>query len=282
VNTVIFNISLCAVLVFNITLHAQSSTQQEQDTARIVLLVGQSNAMGLGSRSDLTADELKVYHRLQILAPWTKGFEAYQPGHPEKSWIGNSKGWHKQSPGHLPINKGVGFGLELSLGQALLEVHDTVYLVKMALGASNLNDHWMGEGIAIQATDSLIGKAIEHFMRNGRIPHFEMIVWHQGESDAVNLERSKKYQKRFDAVINHLYELTGSDTTTPLFITTIGSASFPFAEKIRTVHRMYAQKNKFSYFVETDDLEFLSDKIHLSGNGLRALGHRIFEIYRTL
>lgn len=250
---------------------------QGQDRVPVILLMGQSNAMGLAGRNDLHPEEFKRFDNFYILASWTDIPEQYEPGHRQNPWLGNAKGWGEGSEMALPTNKGLGFGLELGFIKTMEKLEQKFYIIKLALPASNIDEHWMPGSLGHNEMKRLIAKLEQHCRAVQEIPDYRMLIWHRGESDAINIERSSTYAAKLEKFIESVRRQT--TLSLPVVITTINDGPFDYDSEIRSIHLKLSKSDKGIHYIETSDLEYLPDKLHLSPKGLRKLGQRVAELY---
>jgi len=172
----------------------------------VILLAGQSNMDGRGSKQDLVGGLAKWakpqphvlinfraggLHRPLTLS---HGFKPLQPGY---------SGTPGTKPGGLPSAT---FGPEVSLGATLAEglPGKKVALIKCAEGGTSLSKDWApGEkGKLYEQFIGFVGQVLKDMQDKGDTYTLRGMAWHQGESDASL--PAGKYQELLTDFIQHV------------------------------------------------------------------------------
>jgi hypothetical protein len=186
-----------------------------------ILLIGQSNMVGNGNARTFT--------------PVTSDLSAL---------YGNDNRWkHLADPydgggtaGEIDYDSWIGASLVPSLANALAATFAGVPVgfVAAARGSSPLHGSddiaWVKRSVANHAdTTNLYGNSLSNARAAGGV---ELIVMHQGETDATNETSESDYEADLRTLLAHYRE--DLYDTVPLFMCQIGRSTTPLAEKNRT------------------------------------------------
>ncbi len=153
-------------------------------------------------------------------------------------------------------------------------------MLKHTISASGFQKHWQKDSLAYQSLDSIYNDAIQYLKQTHDEVIVEMVIWCQGESDANTEDKADFYTRQFPNFAMDLMKRYATENSA-LIIPTINDQVYPYADIIRKVHKDHAAANKFSYFVEVNDLEYHNDSVHIAGSGLRVLGERIYQVFKN-
>lgn len=209
------------------------------NSARVFVLAGQSNAIGAGDLTVLKTEYsayAEIFDKCQIIADLRSSPVNYGP-------LAYPYNWNHLKPGY-----GGAFGVELSLGRKLAQIYpdDDIYLIKIAAGAtwlaplyipppsyhSSTAFHW--NPLLIPDT-TLIGQLYNNVVitsanvlkdLNNSYPTVTMsgFFWLQGESDAGNEVAAEQYLANLISLINHYR--ASINTIVPFYIGMMCDDSF--------------------------------------------------------
>jgi hypothetical protein len=213
----------------------------------VLVLAGQSNMVGLGYNSELTAAQAADVPRAHIYLN-----DSVHNNPNRLNWTGLRPGF-----GVTPTR----FGPELSFGRHLRELwpDHTIAIIKVAEGATALHDRWAaGTGDLYQ----LLVAEVEQQMRDLQIewrPELAGFIWMQGESDAIDRSHANAYATRFEAFISQLR----SDLGVPLLPVVSGliveQSLWPYAGTVRAGVSGLAESQPMMETAETTDLPLHPD-----------------------
>jgi hypothetical protein len=189
--------------VFAATLTALSCVTNASAASKVFLLAGQSNMAGEGGYTDYMAPNqnpwtLPPYDDadLPCPAPYNQPLDAvkfwnYAPdtlvNHSHSAGVGN--GWIALQNGYG--NRDDGFGPELSFGAKLHQIYpnDDIYLVKYAVGGTNLGYQWnpanTDAGALYPLFKARVNAALSKLVQDGKTPTVAGMIWMQGEDDST-------------------------------------------------------------------------------------------------
>ncbi len=187
--------------------------------ANIVILAGQSNAVGVGHSEYLPRhfDAAKVQE-------YYNGYENVPINYRSHGKV--SGGFVKTEIGCTEPEKTT-IGPELSMAEAFTQRGDeNVFIVKCAFGATNLYEEWLSPSGKVLDTYEpsrehfihggartgwcyaelveILGESIKLLTEQGYEPHIRAFCWMQGESDAFNISLVDGYMARYEAMIGDL------------------------------------------------------------------------------
>ena len=240
-------------------IHPQVLMGRPADAVSVYLLAGQSNMAGEASRFRLPPDLTVPYPAVKIWQPEAHGFVDLQPGFAESA--GDSDA----------------FGPELSFGRTMDDQRlEPVYLIKHALGATNLAEDWNPDRRNNQhhIFVTKVKTALDFLKRD----HVRYIVkgmaWMQGENDAFEAEQfANDYEANLRALIADMRSHYGNHLR---FV--IGQLSqhlpegFTYQEQIRSAQRQVAATDPLTSIVKTDQFSLQADQVHFDAQGQLDLG----------
>lgn len=264
------NIYRINVLAEDSTGRADSQFIQIEVTNKVAvyLLGGQSNMAGATSDASFLAGtpQGNPFPDVQI---WNGGFNSFTDLRP---------GFNSN------FGDGSGFGAEIGFGHALEAARDNgqidseeIYLVKYAIGSTNLETDWNvnGNNNIYDDFTQWVGDALARLAGDGIGYDVEGMLWMQGENDAINASSANSYQNNLnnliadvrsrynsnmDFVIGRLHE-----ELTPFFYTE--------ANTVRQAQANVANSASNNFLVDTDGFVVNPiDGVHFDSSGHLALG----------
>lgn len=232
----------------------------------IVVLAGQSNAVGKVDEDDLTDTTLaEAFANVQMVQKVSVGTLSDPP-----TWTVDDGPAAVQPRADATQN----MGPELSMARALDAAASRFNIVKFALTGSSLADNWMPAASWPTSGDNLFTQFMAYLAAaestlNGRIA---ALVWVQGESDGLDLADANAYEANlttFFAAVRAVYP------GLPIVISRQSDdATVTYKATIRTAQAAFVAANPTnSYLVDTDDMT-LVDAYHFSADSLDTLGDR--------
>ncbi len=213
------NLTICGGIVVSRTVVVEKNEETEEkienvendDTVKVILLGGQSNATGASVNS-----YLRNHVSEEDYEKYLHGFENVKIYYVNGSTSG---GFHittttdefvttKLGQGYRQTN----FGPELGLAEYLSETYpdETFYIIKYAIGGSALFGHW-------NSTDENYNKCLVEFKETvneglalledeGYDPQIVAFLWMQGEADASTMYRAHEYYDLQKALVEDIRE----------------------------------------------------------------------------
>ena len=197
-----------------------------QKTAHVIILAGQSNAVGVGH-----TEYLPRHFSPERIESWKKGFKNVSINY--FSHDKKSGGFVRTLTGCTEIRKKT-IGPEAGLGEALSARYPDreIFIVKCAFGATSLHTDWIspsggadydpgayadqkeniidnyGIGAPIRPgwcyneLVRLCSESLDDLRTKGCTPEIDAFCWMQGEGDADTREHVSEYIRRFDALLS--------------------------------------------------------------------------------
>ena len=273
--------------VFSAKVEKQEVTEQPiptdkdaEGTAKVILIGGQSNAVGVSQNSELRkkidADKyqeyLNGYSNVQIMYDNCSG-------NANSSFVNTKLG--------QAVNT-ASFGPELGIAEYLAEnfPNEKFYIIKYAMGGSILETQWYNAktgavGELLTGFTSFVQQGLAKIEAEGLTPKIIGFVWNQGESDAIWLPQSSRYYANQEGLVNYV-------RTTFADYASAKGIGFMDAGIVGNIWNAYKnvnmQKYEFSltspinFYIETTDYEIINtleennDVAHYDSLGMIKLG----------
>ena len=251
-------------------------TKLSAGKAHVILLGGQSNAAGASYvpklANTVAREDLERYNR---------GYDNVYIYTALPDFTNN--GFVKCRLGVLSKNSAT-FGPELGLADYLARTYpnETFYIVKSAIGGTNLSVDWNVGGSAYTLFDNHVTNALEALEAQGLEPEIFAMLWMQGESDAdIMSQRTKDYVARFDALIERI-ETKYADYMAEGGMAIVDSAIceqsvWQYAAIINQMKEKYAATSQNYYFLDSnaagiDTWDEMGDPMHYDSDDMIELG----------
>ncbi len=183
-----------------------------------------------------------------------------------------------KEPLHFYEKSVEGLDCGLSFGTTLIhQLPDSIsiILIPTAVGGSSISQ-WLGD--SIQRNIKLLSNFNEKVELGKNLGTIKAILWHQGESDAVQ-PNLNFYNQRLAELFIKFRKITSTDNL-PILIGKLGSYSTNENwQSINEQIESYALKDNHSIIIETNDLKDNGDKIHFNAASQRILGQRFANAY---
>ena len=248
--------------------------------APIYVIMGQSNAVGLGQISQVgpTLAELDTYN-------W-----------PFKVWMNTTQtSWTAGTS--LKTIQGGNFGPELGLAKALAKSGEKdFYVFKYAVGATSFMNWYFaasGGSYLYYYAIANLNTAKSQICDTGKKPVVRALFWMQGESDAMSAALTTAYISNLTGLVNGTRSNMASSTT-PFVIGLIDSVSglWTYATGVRNSQYYVASILSKVGVVETNDLPLYNASCsggngaycyaHYNSAGQLTLGQRFYDKYVSL
>ncbi len=180
--------------------------------ASVVVLAGQSNAVGVGFVKCLP------YHFSE------EKIDKLQNGH--KNVMINYNSHDKESGGFCPVTFGCAEVAKYTLGPevgiaenlSLRYPEHEIFIVKCAFGGADLHSEWISPsarnentktpncgkpvGWCYDALIKIMNESLEYLEGQGYTPEIKGFCWMQGESDADTIERVTEYESLYNTMLS--------------------------------------------------------------------------------
>ena len=273
---------------------------------KLFLFAGQSNMVGMGDWSLLTAAERASVSNVRVFtadpnhAPPITSPTYFQYWVPPQGvfsnyaqWRDTGLSWNATNPAQS--NSVTNFGPEFTTVRDLASgLGEHIYFAKYALAGTGLDASFStafgtwstaaaDPGLPVEYTQSLYhsmvnwaNKALAAARQIEPDTELAGFFWLQGEIDAMYSDRASKYNANLTSFIQRLRSDLGM-TTLPIVIGRITniSTTMPAANTVRTAQAAVVAKTSNSVWVDTDGLTMDPDfQLHYLASGLKTIGER--------
>lgn len=236
----------------------QTSARTPADITDLILITGQSNALGAGTSYDAVLDQPhphafaftdQGWQVASLKQVWDRGWfpRTHPEGDPSNNFaIHFGKRFAENNP-----NRTVGFVLATAPGMAI--------------------DHWRYGGSFYREVAAKVTDAINQLPHKSNI---DGVLWHQGETDANDT------QAYTDALYTLIYYLRTEPWAGPTTRFICGeTAQLPVNNRLNGLNR---DSDPYSACVTASDLSTQADGHHFDAPALRTLGQRYADAYRDM
>ena len=229
---------------------------------KVIIIAGQSNALGISPVKDLSLDKqkeypVKIYFNTNTAHPFSRKWMSVKPG------FGHAKD-------HL-------FGLELPVAARLSQENQEYVIIKYASDGTCLFEKWNAEkkGDDWLGLVETIQTAVADIKAQGKSVVFEGLLWQQGCSDAIESEKATAYENNLKTFISEIRLLTSEKM--PIAIGSVHKEHpiMKYAEQVRNAQKSVAESVENVYFVLNDDIEETVDTWHYTAKNEWILGERL-------
>jgi hypothetical protein len=260
------------------------------DTQRkkLVLLAGQSNMAGRGYA---TKEDLLPIDNVEMIRPDFKWQMAIEPVTKDRAFIGTFSEDGKKIESNDPFETvmpqegqkvcGVGLGRTFAKYLSLATDNSVVGLIPTAVGGTPIAS-WQIGGVDTWDKDKKpYDDAILLAKEAQKVGDIVAILWHQGETDAMN--QNQNYLEEFRTVIRNFRRDLNLSDDIPFIAGNLASFYNPeIADYINLVDdalvTLKNEEHNFD-FVDTKDLTHRGDNLHFDTQSLHILGKRYFDKY---
>jgi hypothetical protein len=228
------------------------------DITDLILVTGQSNALGLQTAFDSTLDQP---HK-RVFAFTDSGWQAADL---HQVW---DRGWYPRgNPGETPSNN-----FAFHMAKEIVRRHDhrvVGFILATAPGESI--SHWDQNGDFYNLIDSKVLDAINQIPHKSRL---DGILWHQGESD----EGDNQYHVKLDNLIAGFRQQNWFTSQQPF----ICGETAVFEVVNQQLMALNNNGDQWTGCVSSDNLSTHTDGYHFDAAGLRELGKRYATKYLAM
>ena len=215
-------------------------------TARIIVLAGQSNAVGVGHCS-----YLKRHCSPEQVAQFRAGYANVPVNY--FSHDHRSGGFVPTKIGDAEASQDT-FGPEVGIAGWLTE-HPQEYpyfIVKCAVGATSLLQDWHApSGWLYEALVALLKESIALLEAQGYTPSVQAFCWMQGESDTCDEATVSDYLGRYDRLLSAFKEAFAPYLKDCVYIDAGISEIWPFYTRINDAKAAYARGRDRHFYIDT-------------------------------
>lgn len=237
--------------------------------AKIIVLAGQSNAVGVGHTPYLSR-----HFPEDIIAQFKKGYENILLNFFSHDF--KSGGFVKTTLGCAEKSKDT-FGPEVGIAQALCEKYpdEKFYIVKCAFGGTSLFHDWLppsckgdykkesfalGDeqnefyrkgGWCYNELVNTLGDSIRILENQGLEPEIIAFCWMQGESDAISPEHFADYGERYENMLKDLRGTFEKYFENCVYIDAGISEVWQYYREVNTWKEAHALEAENSFFIDT-------------------------------
>ena len=279
----------------NAELEAIPDAKDPEGSAKVIVIGGQSNAVGSSGVAHLITnigkdkynEYMKGIDNVKIL------YRCTSTSRTDLSDSNNSDTFVSVAPGqgYLASN----FGPELGLAIYLHENYpdETFYIIKHAIGGASMAGYWNMNNEEKNRGTVLLEQTIDDGLAllkaEGLNPKIVAMLWMQGESDGGSLPGAYKYADLLSAFVNEIRTKYASDASARgiAFIdaATSDSGYWNCYMTVNYVKRQFARQSPLNYYIDTNafgltTLRENNDPAHYDSDSMLWLGE-LFGEYLT-
>ncbi len=257
------------------------------ETVNLVIVAGQSNALGYGAAADELPPEL--YTPQADIRFWFEEGSNIAILDPALR-ISSGDAWiplqfQVDASGSTFLDDSGGFGPEVSLGRHLADVlPNDIALLKFAFNGASLVGPWNPDGGATSLYVQMLNRlnsAITDLVNEGHTVEVVGFFWMQGESDALNEDAANAYQENLTNFIARLRADVDVADLPFVFGRIQPFLPSPGVEAVRLAQLAVDLGVPDTWMINTDDLPVAEDLLHFSAAGELIFGDRMAEAYLT-
>jgi hypothetical protein len=242
--------------------------------AKIIILAGQSNAVGVGH-----VKFLSKHFPIDRIKKWLDGYPNVRINY--FSHDKKSDGFIDTTVGCTEVSKYT-TGPELGIADALDTKYpdEKFFIVKCAFGGTSLYRDWLSPscdgydagsfadqyehmirsleaGMPIRASwcynelVKITDESIKTLLAREYSPEIISFCWMQGEADACAEETTRQYIKRYDAMLNDFKKAFSEYTANCVFADAGISEIWPLYKELNEEKRKYAEKSENRAYIDT-------------------------------
>ncbi len=282
------NLCLCCFLTMGLVWDRMAAPMT--GATKVFLLAGQSNCLGCGGYGDSPVPPPYDKPQTEVHFWSEKPLSQENTDQSENRWVPLKTGY-----GYGLIQSGIWvgskykncFGPEVSAGYRLKQLHpkDDVYIIKYAVGATNLFKDWNpnGSGRCYPVFKSRVNAALKNLRDANRAPEIAGMMWLQGASDAMAGEYTAK---QYAHNLENFVVAVRKDFDAPNMPIVIGRYSTIWGTPennrlLRTAQESVPKVVGHASWISTDDLpvwpQYPPDVNHFNTKGQIELGIRFAD-----
>jgi len=238
----------------------------------VIIMSGQSNMVGDEGLGEL------VHNGFDFSQPQTDVLEDYNI-----DLVENAAGWHPLQP-HTEVPNTT-YGCELSFGRDLTDDGPGVQvaIIKVAVGGSNLASRWDPDNHG-DLYDNLIDqvtRSLNELVSLGYDPLVTGFGWWQGDADLWVPEWTAAYQDNLTYLVANVRADLGAPDMHVLVVQTPIGQDKPadLVAIMRQAKADFVAADPHASLIDTDDLTFRDNGIHIDGAGRLIVGERMAAAY---
>ena len=245
------------------------------EVAKIIVLIGQSNAVGVGY-----AKYLSNHFKAEKVNEFLGGYENVKINFYSHDFASN--GFKKTTVGCTELTKKT-VGPEVGIAEKLNEdfANEKFYIVKYAIGGTNLYDDWRSPS-SLPTTEQgnlergktgwcynnfvkLLSESIELLKKDNLIPEIRALCWMQGESDSEEIDNVKNYTDRFNKLIKDFENTFGAYIKKYIIADGGVSPSWKYYKEMNMAKELNAKSKNNIKYIDTikEGLSTLKEPIEL-------------------
>ncbi len=254
---------LAAIAGLALSVHA---TTASANLVKVILLGGQSNAVGQGDNAGLPTSPVNLQlPQDDVLFYYTggPGLTTLRPG-----------------SGGVTMGSEAKFGVEVTFGREIADASPSVTyaIIKHAESGTALYNDWApGTGPSYTVFRNTVAAGLAALQNAGYTTEIVGMLWHQGESDALEGQQAN-YANNLTAFIADIRSHYGANL--PFFIGEIRQNG-PAYMTVVNAQAAIAAADPFARFVPATDLSFY-DLFHFDAAGMITLGERFATAFLDL
>ena len=254
---------LAAIAGLALSVHA---TTASANLVKVILLGGQSNAVGQGNNAGLPTSPVNLQlPQDDVLFYYTggPGLTTLRPG-----------------SGGVTMGSEAKFGVEVTFGREIADASPSVTyaIIKHAESGTALYNDWApGTGPSYTVFRNTVAAGLAALQNAGYTTEIVGMLWHQGESDALEGQQAN-YANNLTAFIADIRSHYGANL--PFFIGEIRQNG-PAYMTVVNAQAAIAAADPFARFVPATDLSFY-DLFHFDAAGMITLGERFATAFLDL
>lgn len=237
--------------------------------AKIVVLAGQSNAVGVGH-----VKYLPNHFSKEKVEKFTNGYDDILINY--YSHDIKSNGFVKTRVGCTEKSKET-VGPEVGIADVLCEKYpdENIFIVKCAFGGTNIFQDWLppscegdykkesfddgdiesefyrAGGWCYNEFVKILNESIELLEKDGFEPEICAFCWMQGESDAFVMETAEKYGERYKTLLSDFYNTFRKYIKNCVYVDAGISEIWQCYEKINEIKKAHAEETENSFYIDT-------------------------------
>lgn len=237
--------------------------------AKIIILAGQSNAVGVGH-----IKYLDRHFSAEKVEEFEKGYDNILMNYYSHDM--KSNGFVKTTLNCAEKDKDT-FGPEVGIADFLSKKYpdENIFIVKCAVGGTNIFHDWLSpsnkgeynkESFGFGDAESeffrkggwhfnelikILEESISILENQGYEPEIRAFCWMQGESDALEIDTVEKYGERYENLLKDLNEAFGKYMENCRYIDAGISEIWQYYREINAWKKQHANKTPNSFFIDT-------------------------------
>ena len=242
------------------------ATTASGNVVKVILLGGQSNAVGQGNNSGLPTSPVNLQLPQDDVLFYYTG--------------GGGLTTLRSGSGGVTMGSEAKFGVEVTFGREIADANPSVTyaIIKHAESGTALYNDWApGTGPSYTAFRNTVAAGLAALQNAGYTTEIVGMLWHQGESDALEGQQAN-YANNLTAFIADIRSRYGANL--PFLIGEIRQNGGAYNVVVNTQSAI-AAADPFARFVPATDLSFY-DFFHFDAAGLITLGERFATAFLDL